>query len=95
MQNIEKRIAKLKADSKKYAEKIKEYNQKISENNKKVEELENARIVLAFRSTGYSLDDVIVRLSSMTSEKSDKDDDFEKEFAAFEAQEKESKNNEA
>ena len=88
MQDFDKRIEKLKTDEKRITEKIKEYNEKISEIQKKIVELENQKIVTTFRSTGFSLEDVITHISALSKE----NDDFEKEFAALEAAEKEEEN---
>lgn len=90
MQDFDKRIEKLKTDEKRITEKIKEYNEKISEIQKKIVELENQKIVTTFRSTGFSLEDVITHISALSKEK--ENDDFEKEFAALEATEKEKEN---
>lgn len=96
MQDFDKRIEKLKNDKEKLSDKIKEYNDKISEIQKKIEELENQRIVTAFRSTGFSIEDVITRISALklqTEESEEKsNDEFEKEFAALEAEERKNNN---
>lgn len=96
MQDFDKRIEKLKNEKEKLSDKIKEYNDKISEIQKKIEELENQRIVTAFRSTGFSIEDVITRISALKlqTEKSEEksDDEFEKEFAALEAEERKNNN---
>lgn len=96
MQNIENRISKLRTEEQKLNEKINEYNQKISDIHKKIEELENQRIVSAVRSTGFSLEDLIIKISALkTSEEINtkntevSNETYSKGFTAYSAEEKE------
>ncbi len=87
MQNnaVDKRIEKLKEDKQKFIDKAKEYNQKVTETQKKIDELENEKIILACRNTGFSLEDVISHISALKPEKTSKsENNIEKELETLE-----------
>ena len=69
MNSTEKRIDKLKQEKKKVDENISKLKKKSADISGQIESLEN-EIVTAFRSSGFSIEDVITTISMMKSDDS-------------------------
>lgn len=65
MNSTEKRIDKLKQEKKKVDENISKLKKKSADISGQIESLENEKIVTAFRSSGFSIEDVITTISMM------------------------------
>lgn len=65
MNSAEKRIEKLKLDKQKIEENITKLKKRSAKLSEQIESLENEKIVTAFRSSGFSIDDVITTISIM------------------------------
>ena len=63
MNSTEKRIDKLKQEKKKVDENISKLKKKSADISGQIESLENEKIVTAFRSSGFSIEDVITTIS--------------------------------
>ena len=70
MNSTEKRIDKLKQEKKKVDENISKLKKKSADISGQIESLENEKIVTAFRSSGFSIEDVITTISMMKSDDS-------------------------
>ena len=70
MNSTEKRIDKLKQENKKVDENISKLKKKSADISGQIESLENEKIVTAFRSSGFSIEDVITTISMMKSDDS-------------------------
>lgn len=68
MNSTEKRIDKLKQEKKKVDENISKLKKKSADISGQIESLENEKIVTAFRSAGFSLEEVITTISMMKSD---------------------------
>lgn len=68
MNSIEKRIEKLTQEKKKIDDNISKLKKKSSEISEQIKTLENEKIVTAFRSSGFSIEDVITTISIMKSD---------------------------
>ena len=68
MNSIEKRIEKLTQEKKKIDDNISKLKKKSSEISEQIKALENEKIVTAFRSSGFSIEDVITTISIMKSD---------------------------
>lgn len=68
MNSTEKRIDKLKQEKKKVDENISKLKKKSADISGQIESLENEKIVTAFRSSGFSIEDVITTISMMKSD---------------------------
>lgn len=68
MNSIEKRIEKLTQEKKKIDDNISKLKKKSSEISEQIKTLENEKIVTAFRSSGFSMEDVITTISMMKSD---------------------------
>lgn len=62
MNSTEKRIDKLKQEKKKVDENISKLKKKSADISGQIESLENEKIVTAFRSSGFSIEDVITTI---------------------------------
>lgn len=70
MNSTEKRIDKLKQEKKKVDENISKLKKKSADISGQIESLENEKIVTAFKSSGFSIEDVITTISMMKSDDS-------------------------
>ena len=70
MNSTEKRIDKLKQEKKKVDENISKLKKKSADISGQIESLENEKIVTAFRSSGFSIEDVFTTISMMKSDDS-------------------------
>ncbi|MDE6103591.1 MAG: DUF4315 family protein [Oscillospiraceae bacterium] len=70
MNSTEKRIEKLTLEKQKIDENISKLKKKSSEISEQIKALENEKIVTAFRSSGFSIEDVITTISMMKSDES-------------------------
>lgn len=70
MNSTEKRIDKLKQEKQKVDENISKMRKKSADLAAQIQSLENEKIVTAFRSAGFSLEDVITTISMMKSDDS-------------------------
>lgn len=68
MNSIEKRIEKLTQEKQKIDDNISKLKKKSSEISEQIKTLENEKIVTAFRSSGFSMEDVITTISMMKSD---------------------------
>lgn len=68
MNSIEKRIEKLTQEKQKIDDNISKLKKKSSEISEQIKTLENEKIVTAFRSSGFSIEDVITTISMMKSD---------------------------